>query len=98
MRTPLASLGMSLRRLLDRLAAIDAALRLRAELERLDERTLRDVGLTRAEIDAEIRRLPRLGGRGVFDPRADPDRRMASERAHEHVAGETKGRSSEIVP
>lgn len=48
--------GTSMRRLLDRLAAIDAELRLRAELERLDEDTLRDVGLTRARIDAELRR------------------------------------------
>ena len=57
MSTTHASLGMTLLGLLDRLAAIDAKLRQRAELGRLDARTLRDVGLSRAEIDAEIRRL-----------------------------------------
>ena len=67
MSTTHASLGMTLLGLLDRLAAIDAKLRQRAELGRLDARTLRDVGLSRAEIDAEIRRLD-LGRRGAFDP------------------------------
>jgi uncharacterized protein YjiS (DUF1127 family) len=69
MSTALASLGMALRRLLDQLAAIDAELRLRADLRRLDERTLRDVGLSRDEIDAEARRYPRRGRWGAFGPR-----------------------------
>jgi uncharacterized protein YjiS (DUF1127 family) len=59
MSTTLASLRSTARSLLDRLAAIDAELRLRAELGRLDERTLRDIGLSRTDVDAEIRRLPR---------------------------------------
>jgi len=81
-----ASLGMSLRRVLDRLAAIDAELRLRGELERLDERTLRDVGLTRAQIEAEIRRLPRLGGRHMFAGPATAGRMSAGD----PVSGEAR--------
>jgi uncharacterized protein YjiS (DUF1127 family) len=80
---------MSLRRWLDRLAAIDAALRRRAALERLDERALRDVGLTRAQIDAEIRRL--RPGRGLLARRRTP---MPAEA---EVSDETKSSRSEIV-
>ena len=68
MSTTHASLASTLRGLLDRLAALDAKHRLRAELGRLDARTLRDVGVTRAEIDAEIRRLRCL----AFGPRVPP--------------------------
>jgi uncharacterized protein YjiS (DUF1127 family) len=78
MSTSLASLGMALRSWLDQLAAIDAELRLRAALSRLDERTLRDVGLSRAEIEAEVLRLPCFGRRGVSDPRKEPRRSMPS--------------------
>jgi uncharacterized protein YjiS (DUF1127 family) len=59
--TWLASRGLTPRRLLDRLAAIDANHRLRAELSRLDERMLRDVGLSRDDIRAEVRRLACFG-------------------------------------
>jgi uncharacterized protein YjiS (DUF1127 family) len=73
MSITLASLATTLRGLLDRLAAIDANIRQRAELGRLDARTLRDIGLSRAEIDAEIRRLTRRGHRGAFGPREERD-------------------------
>ena len=59
--TWIASRGLTPRRLLDRLAAIDAEYRLRADLERLDERTLLDVGLSCDDIEAEMRRLRHLG-------------------------------------
>jgi uncharacterized protein YjiS (DUF1127 family) len=59
--TPLIPRRLAPRRLLNRLAAIDAGLRRRADLGRIDERTLRDIGVTRAVIDAELGRLSRLG-------------------------------------
>lgn len=73
-RSRFAPLGRSLRRLLDRLAAIDAELRLRTELERLDDHMLRDVGLSRAEIAAEIRRHPRFGLGSASDSAAGETR------------------------
>lgn len=48
--------GFSLRRLLARLVALEGAYRQRADLAALDDRMLRDVGLTRADVDAELRR------------------------------------------
>ena len=85
MSTTLASLRLTLRRLLDLLVEIDEDLRLRADLGRLDERTLRDVGLSGEQIDAEIRRLPRLG------------RRVRWRDVGRQIPDETKGRPPDIV-
>ena len=46
----------SLRRLIASIDAMRERLRSRRELESLDDRTLRDVGLTRADVIAEIDR------------------------------------------
>jgi uncharacterized protein YjiS (DUF1127 family) len=46
----------SLRRLIASIETVRERLRSRRELESLDDRTLRDVGLTRAEVIAEIDR------------------------------------------
>ena len=59
--TVLAPHRLAPRGLLHRLAAIDAGLRRRADLRRIDERTLRDIGVTRADVDEELSRLSRLG-------------------------------------
>ena len=45
-----------MRGILDRLSALDARHRNRMDLEALDDRMLRDVGLTRADVAAELRR------------------------------------------
>lgn len=47
---------LSARGILDRLAAYDALYRQRRALESLDDRMLRDIGVNRAEVEAEIRR------------------------------------------
>jgi len=46
----------TVRGILDRLASLDARYRNRMDLEALDDRMLRDVGLTRADVAAELRR------------------------------------------
>jgi uncharacterized protein YjiS (DUF1127 family) len=46
---------LSVRGILDRLMALDALYRQRRTLESLDDRMLRDIGVTRAEVEAEIR-------------------------------------------
>lgn len=46
----------SVRGMLDWLIAIDARYRQRRALETLDDRMLRDIGVTRGEVDQEIRR------------------------------------------
>jgi uncharacterized protein YjiS (DUF1127 family) len=93
MSTPL---GSTLRRLLDHLAAIDANHHLRAQLRRLDDRTLRDVGLGRADIDAEIRRLACHGRRGEFDPPEALDD-AARDVSRRPMSGETESRPPDIV-
>jgi uncharacterized protein YjiS (DUF1127 family) len=45
-----------LRGMLDRFAAADARYRDRANLARLDTRLIRDMGVTCADVDAELRR------------------------------------------
>lgn len=47
---------LSVRGILDRLIAYDALYRQRRALESLDDRMLRDIGVTRAEAEAEIKR------------------------------------------
>ena len=47
---------LSLRGVLDRLAAADARYRDRSNLVQLDARLIRDIGVTRADVDAELRR------------------------------------------
>jgi uncharacterized protein YjiS (DUF1127 family) len=47
---------LSVRGILDRLAALDAVYRQRRTLESLDDRMLRDIGVTRDDVNAEIRR------------------------------------------
>ena len=47
---------LTLRGVVDRLAGLDARYRMNHHLRHLDDRMLRDVGVTRAEIAAEIRR------------------------------------------
>jgi uncharacterized protein YjiS (DUF1127 family) len=42
--------------LIRRIAAMQAQASRRAELARLDDRTLRDIGVSRAEVDAAMRR------------------------------------------
>jgi uncharacterized protein YjiS (DUF1127 family) len=85
--TWLTSRGLTPRRLLDRLAAIDAEHRLCADLERFDERTLCDVGLSRDDIDAEVRHLARSGS----------SRRVQTSPATGRVSEEAKGRSETLV-
>jgi uncharacterized protein YjiS (DUF1127 family) len=46
------------RGLLGLLAELDARWRTRAQLAQLDDHILRDIGVSRAEIDAELRRRP----------------------------------------
>lgn len=46
----------SVRGILDWLVAIDARYRQRRTLETLDDRMLRDIGVTRAEVEQEMRR------------------------------------------
>ncbi len=50
---------LSVRGILDKLVAADAAYRQRLTLESLDDRMLRDVGISRADIARETRALPR---------------------------------------
>jgi uncharacterized protein YjiS (DUF1127 family) len=47
---------LSLRSLLDRLAAADARYRDRSNIAELDARLIRDIGVTPADVDAELRR------------------------------------------
>ena len=47
---------LTVRGMLDRLASLDARYRNRMDLKALDDRMLRDVGLTRADAAAELRR------------------------------------------
>ena len=47
---------LTVRGILDRLASLDARYRDRMDLEALDDRMLRDIGLTRADVAAELRR------------------------------------------
>lgn len=47
---------LTVRGILARLAVLDALHRNRMDLKALDDRMLRDVGLTRADVDAELRR------------------------------------------
>ena len=47
---------LTVRGLLDRLSSLDARYRSRMDLAALDDRMLRDVGLTRADVAAELRR------------------------------------------
>jgi uncharacterized protein YjiS (DUF1127 family) len=49
---------LSARGLLDRLAAADARHRLRAQMATFDDHMLRDIGVTRADLDRELRRSP----------------------------------------
>jgi uncharacterized protein YjiS (DUF1127 family) len=42
------------RKVLDRLVALDALHRERANLRRVDENTLRDIGVTRADLEATL--------------------------------------------
>ena len=46
----------SMRGILDRLVAYDALYRQRRALESLDDRMLRDIGVTRADVEAEAKR------------------------------------------
>ena len=47
---------LAVRGVLDRIAAADARYRDRANLRRLDDRMLRDMGVTRADVETELRR------------------------------------------
>lgn len=47
---------LSVRGILDHLIALDALYRQRRTLESLDDRMLRDIGVTRADVDAEVKR------------------------------------------
>lgn len=47
---------MSVRGILDRLVALDALYRQRRTLVSLDDRMLRDIGVTRADAEAEAKR------------------------------------------
>jgi len=47
---------LTVRGLLDRVVAFDALYRSRMDLAALDDRMLRDVGLSRADVAAEVRR------------------------------------------
>lgn len=47
---------LSVRGILDRLVSLDALYRQRRTLESLDDRMLRDIGVTRADVAAEIKR------------------------------------------
>ena len=49
---------LTVRGFLDRLAELDARSRNRRDLMALDDRILRDVGLTRADVAGELRRPP----------------------------------------
>ena len=53
---PRISLASVLRRLLRKALALDLLARERNYLDRLDERTLRDIGLTRADVDGALAR------------------------------------------
>jgi uncharacterized protein YjiS (DUF1127 family) len=53
---PRRRLGAHRPGLIDRLHAWDAAYRAREQMLRLDDHTLRDIGVTRADIDAALRR------------------------------------------
>lgn len=53
---PQISLASVLRRLLRKALALDLLARERNYLDRLDERTLRDIGLTRADVDGALAR------------------------------------------
>ena len=47
---------LTLRGVLDHIAAAEARYRTRLDLQRLDDRLLRDMGASRADVDAELRR------------------------------------------
>jgi uncharacterized protein YjiS (DUF1127 family) len=47
---------LSVRGILDRLIALDALYRQRKTLESLDDRMLRDIGVTRADVEIEMKR------------------------------------------
>ena len=53
---PIAWPRPSVRGILNRLIASDAAYRQRLSLTAMDDRTLRDIGVTRADIAVELRR------------------------------------------
>lgn len=53
---PRISLVAVLRRLLRKALALDLLARERSYMARLDERTLRDIGLTRADVDGALSR------------------------------------------
>ena len=53
---PRISLASALRRLLRKALALDLLARERDYLDRLDERTLRDIGLTRADVEGALSR------------------------------------------
>lgn len=53
---PRISLASVLRRLLRKALALDLLARERNYLDRLDERTLRDIGLTRADVEGALAR------------------------------------------
>lgn len=53
---PRISLASVLRRLLRKALALDLLARERNYLDRLDERTLRDIGLSRADVDGALAR------------------------------------------
>jgi uncharacterized protein YjiS (DUF1127 family) len=56
----LARPRLSVRGVLDFLAAADARYRSHLHLRELDDHMLRDIGITRADVDAELRRPFRL--------------------------------------
>jgi uncharacterized protein YjiS (DUF1127 family) len=47
---------LTVRGVLDRIATADARYRTRLDLRRIDDRLLRDIGVTRADVEAELRR------------------------------------------
>lgn len=53
---PRISFAHALRRLLRKALALDLLARERTYLDRLDERTLRDIGLTRADVEGALAR------------------------------------------
>jgi uncharacterized protein YjiS (DUF1127 family) len=57
----------ALRRLIERLTALDSAHRRRSDLAILDDRMLRDIGISRGDVEVELRRpsAPELFRRGT---------------------------------